>query len=161
MAVDVDALYRKYGPMVIRRCRHLLGCEEQAIDAAQDTFVKVLRYENKLDCRAPSSLLFRIATNVCLNMIRARAKRPVPTDIELMENLAVSRSHEDKILASQVLDNIFRGEQPRTREIAVYYYVDNMTLEEVAAAVGLSVSGVRKRLRGLGNRVQERKEAFL
>ena len=29
------------------------------------------------------------------------------------------------------------------------HYVDGLTLEETAAQVGLSVSGVRKRLRGL------------
>ena len=45
MALDVDALYRKYGPMVLRRCRRLLIDEEQAMDAAQETFVKLLRYQ--------------------------------------------------------------------------------------------------------------------
>ena len=31
MAVDVEALYRKYGPMVLRRCRHLLRDEEMTM----------------------------------------------------------------------------------------------------------------------------------
>ena len=33
--------------------------------------------------------------------------------------------------------------------MAVLHYVDRMTLEEVAEEMGMSVSGVRKRLRGL------------
>ena len=33
--------------------------------------------------------------------------------------------------------------------MAVYHYVDGMTLEETAELSGLSVSGVRKRLRTL------------
>jgi DNA-directed RNA polymerase specialized sigma24 family protein len=37
--------------------------------------------------------------------------------------------------------------------------VDGMTLEEVAAHVGLSVSGVRKRLRLLKERTRVREEA--
>ncbi|HEQ70853.1 MAG TPA: sigma-70 family RNA polymerase sigma factor, partial [Spirochaetia bacterium] len=45
MAIDVAALYQKYGPMVIRRCRQLLHDEEAALDAAQDTFVRALRYK--------------------------------------------------------------------------------------------------------------------
>jgi len=57
VALDVDALYRKYGPMVIRRCRALLADEEQALDAAQETFVKLLRYQDRLTDAAPSSML--------------------------------------------------------------------------------------------------------
>ena len=43
--------------------------------------------------------------------------------------------------------------------MAVLHYVDGMTLEEVARHVGLSVSGVRKRLRILRERTQELEEA--
>ena len=39
--------------------------------------------------------------------------------------------------------------------MAVLHYRDGMTLEEVAGEVGLSVSGVRKRLRGLRARLGE------
>ena len=39
--------------------------------------------------------------------------------------------------------------------MAVLHYVDGMTLEETAEAVGLSVSGVRKRLRSLKSKVKE------
>jgi RNA polymerase sigma-70 factor (ECF subfamily) len=42
------------------------------------------------------------------------------------------------------------GRHPESsRTMAVLHYVDGMTLEQVAAESGLSVSGVRKRLRGL------------
>jgi RNA polymerase sigma-70 factor (ECF subfamily) len=42
--------------------------------------------------------------------------------------------------------------------MAVMHYVDGMTLEETAAAVGLSVSGVRKRLAALRMRLRELEE---
>ena len=45
MAIDVEAVYRKYGPMVMRRCRQLLKDEHKALDAMQDTFVKLLQYQ--------------------------------------------------------------------------------------------------------------------
>ena len=44
---------------------------------------------------------------------------------------------------------IFTNEKTSTRTIAVLHYVDKLTLEETADFVGLSVSGVRKRLRKL------------
>jgi RNA polymerase sigma-70 factor (ECF subfamily) len=43
-AIDVEAVYRRYGPMVLRRCRTLLRDEERARDAMKDTFVKLVRY---------------------------------------------------------------------------------------------------------------------
>ena len=69
--VDVEALYRKYGPMVLRRCRHLLGDEDKALDAMQECFVRVLRSKERLNGDAPSSLLYCMATNVCLNILRS------------------------------------------------------------------------------------------
>ena len=39
--------------------------------------------------------------------------------------------------------------------MALLHYVDGMTLEEVAEEVGMSVSGVRKRLRGLRAQLQD------
>ncbi len=43
--------------------------------------------------------------------------------------------------------------------MAVLHYVDGMTLEEVASHVGMSVSGVRKRLRLLKQRSRAWEEA--
>jgi RNA polymerase sigma-70 factor (ECF subfamily) len=152
LAVDVEALYRKYGPMVLRRCRQLLQDEEQALDAMQDTFVQVLRYEQRLTDHAPSSLLYRIATNVCLNALRSRKRRPQSGKEELLVEIASLDDHEDRSAARAFLDDLFQREQESTRTIAVLHYVDDLTLEETASEVGLSVSGVRKRLRTLRKR---------
>src|SRR6056297_2879367 len=85
--IDVEDFYRTYGPMVLRRCRGLLRNEEEALDAMQETFVRILRKQRQLDNRAPSSLLYISATNVCLNMIRAKKRRPTQSGDELLEYL--------------------------------------------------------------------------
>ena len=72
---DVDNLYRRYAPMVMRRCRGMLRDEDMAADAMQETFVQVLRHRESLDARYPSSLLYRIATNTCLNAMRSRRRK--------------------------------------------------------------------------------------
>lgn len=156
MSIDVEATYERYGPMVLRRCRHLLRDEERAVDAMHDTFVRLLRNRERLEDRGLSSLLFRIATNVCLNQIRTRKRRPESPDEALLLRIAESGDDtEDRALARKFLDRVFAKEQPSTRIIAVLHYVDGLTLEEVAREVGLSVSGVRKRLRRLQSQAQE------
>jgi RNA polymerase sigma-70 factor, ECF subfamily len=159
VALDVDALYRKYGPMVLRRCRRLLIDKEQAMDAAQETFVKLLRYQARLTDAAPSSMLYTMATNVCLNMMRTAQRRPRGVGEQMLEVIASAEDVEATALDRHTLEQVFEGERASTRTMAVMHYVDGMTLEEVAGHVGLSVSGVRKRLRQLRERTRALQEA--
>lgn len=155
MAIDVEASYRRYGPMVLRRCRRLLRDEERSRDAMQDVFVQLLRHEERVTGEGTSSLLYRIATNVCLNRLRGEKRRPEDRDDELLLKIAQADETQASPVARLFLDRIFAKELASTRTIAVLHLLDGMTLEEVAREVGLSVSGVRKRLRGLKARVEE------
>ena len=157
MAIDVEAYYRQYGPMVLRRCRRFLTDENQAVDAMQDTFVKLLRYQNRLKHETPSSLLYRMATNVCLNQIRASQRRPEDPDQELLARVAAldEPTVESRLSARNLLARLFSSERASTRTIATLHFLDGMTFEEVAREVGMSVSGVRKRLRPLRARLCE------
>jgi RNA polymerase sigma-70 factor (ECF subfamily) len=67
---------------------------------------------------------------------------------------------EDRLIVRDLLDRLFRKEKQSTREIATLHFVDGMTLQEVAEEVGLSISGVRKRIRELRARIQIKKEAY-
>jgi RNA polymerase sigma-70 factor (ECF subfamily) len=84
---EVSYLYQKYGPMVLRRYRYLLQNEERALDALQDTFVKLLHYEKRLKLDTPSSLLYRIATNVCLIILRSERRHPKTEQEDLLLNI--------------------------------------------------------------------------
>ena len=131
MAVDVEELYARYGPMVLRRCRHLLRNEEEAVEALQDTFVAVLRRREGLEIQFPSALLYRIATNTCLNRMRSKRRRPEDPQSELLARIAAA-PEPDLVEARDLIARIFSTERPSTRTIAVLYLVDGLTLQEVA-----------------------------
>ena len=141
--------------MVLRRCRKLLGDEHAARDAMHDVFVQVLAREDQLADQAPSSLLFRIATNVCLNRLRSRKRRPEDGDPDLLVQIAERTDPEARNAARSALDALFRHEPDTTALIAVMHLHDRMTLDEVAAEVGMSVSGVRKRLAKLRDKLHD------
>jgi len=141
--IDVEAYYRQFAPMVYRRCLFLLKSEEAALDVMQDVFVQVLRFRDRLQHQGPSSLLYTIATRLSLNSLRKKRWEALPEDLGSRDRT------EDLVLGKLLLDRIFRTEKPDTRVIAVYHFVDGMTLEETAKMAGLSVSGVRKRLKKL------------
>ena len=129
--------------MVLRRCRRLLGDEDEALDVAQEVFVRLLRHHDRLTGQYPSSLLFRIATNLSLNRLRDRRRAPALPGDEFLHRVAVREDLDAPLL----LDRLFRRHPESTRTMAVLHHVDGMTLEEVARECGMSVSGVRKRLR--------------
>jgi RNA polymerase sigma-70 factor (ECF subfamily) len=149
VSIDVEALYSSYGPMVLRRCRQLLRDEPAAKDATHDVFVELLRRRHTLHDLGRANLLLTVATNVCLNRIRSRGRRPELAQPELLFDIATLDPVEGRTLARQALDRIFRRHPGTTRVIATLRYIDGLTLDEVAQEVGMSLSGVRKRLRSL------------
>ena len=144
---DFNDLYQKFGPMVLRRCRAILKDEDKALDAMQDVFVRILdsSYKIKEIC---SSLFYVTATRVCLNKIRSDKLRAGP-DFSVIEETMVddfSELEREKIEAGIILESIFSKRDSKDCLIATLHFVDAHTLEETAELVGMSVSGVRKRL---------------
>src|SRR5262249_9530022 len=155
LALDIEQFYRRYGPMVLRRCERLLRDPERAADAMHDVFVEILRRKETLTDHATSSLLLRTASNVCLNRLRTDRRKPEDQDDELLMRIASAEDPGRASGARSLLSRIFRSEKESTGTIAVLHLLDGLTLEEVADEVGMSVSGVRKRLRLLKEHAAE------
>jgi RNA polymerase sigma-70 factor (ECF subfamily) len=100
-------------------------------------------------------LLLRTATNVCLNRLRSERRKPEDKDDELLMRIASAEDPTGPSTARSLLSRIFGSEKASTGTIAVLHLLDGLTLEEVAEEVGMSVSGVRKRLRLLKVRAVE------
>ncbi|MDL2228641.1 sigma-70 family RNA polymerase sigma factor [Treponema sp. OttesenSCG-928-L16] len=155
MAIDIEAFYQRYSPMVYRRCKAMLRNEDEAMDAMQDVFVKLLRNGKNLHDRFPSSLLYTIATNTCLNRIRWKARHSQTGHDDVEEFVFISTDKGlDQVEAKLMLEKILETESERTRAICFMYHVDDMTLKEIGETVGMSISGVRKRLIAFQNRAR-------
>ena len=146
MAIDVAAWYEKYGPMVIRRCRKILKNEDEALDAVQEVFLNLIRQESKLIDRFPSSLLYTMATNTCLNRLRKKKREISSYFSGEEESLLWVDDGFDQVEAEMLLETILKDESEMNRAICFMYHADGMTLKEIGEAVGLSFSGVKKRL---------------
>jgi len=147
---EVAHLYDRYGPVLYHRCRSILRNDEDARDAVQETFARVLRHAESFRRQAsPLTWMYRISTNHCLNRIRDRRgqQRKHDQHREDIVGPGVSRPHDgadaadrERILA--LLDDA----DDETKACVVHTFFDDCTREEVAELVGLSVPTVRKRV---------------
>ncbi|MGW0992775.1 sigma-70 family RNA polymerase sigma factor [Streptomyces sp. NPDC002520] len=79
---DLDVALEKHRTELTGYCYRLLGSSFEAEDAVQDTLVRAWRSYEKFEGRSSlRSWLYRIATNVCLDMLSAGNKRARPVDL--------------------------------------------------------------------------------
>ena len=156
--IDLEAFYARYGPIVLRRCRHILKDEQSAFDAMQEVFLKILQKKNTLTVAHPSSLLYRMATNICINRIRNERKHEIRRYLDIFQNISFFDRQEDETIAKYLFEFVLKKEKGTTRKIAVMYFLNGMTIKEVAATVRLSTSGVHKHLEKIKRTIRDKGE---
>jgi RNA polymerase sigma-70 factor (ECF subfamily) len=93
--VDVGAELEQYRKELVGYCYRMLASPFEAEDAVQETMIRAWRAYDRFEGRsALRSWLYRIATNVCLDMLNGRERRARPMDLgpsgaPLIENLNV------------------------------------------------------------------------
>ncbi|MFD8610283.1 sigma-70 family RNA polymerase sigma factor [Streptomyces sp. NPDC059631] len=79
---DLATQLEKHRVELTGYCYRMLGSSFEAEDAVQDTLVRAWRSHDRFEGRSSlRSWLYRIATNVCLDMLTAGGKRARPMDL--------------------------------------------------------------------------------
>ncbi len=79
---ELDLRLEQHRAELIGYCYRMLGSPFEAEDAVQETLLKAWRGFDRFEGRAAlRSWLYRIATNVCLDMLDGRAHRARPMDL--------------------------------------------------------------------------------
>ncbi len=146
------SLVQTYQTPVYNLCYRMLGDPYEAEDAAQETFLRAYQNMKRYDTqRAFSTWLLSIAAHYCIDQIRKRRMKLLSLDDEPLlldppdhapgpePSLSL---HEDQKRVQQLLAQI--NPQDRAAVIMLYWY--DMSYDEIAASLSLTVSAVKSRL---------------
>lgn len=149
--LSVQETIRRYHDSLIRFLRQRLRVKEDAVDIAQEAYIRMMQYEGSTKIQSPASMLFRIAINIANDLCRADAVRRVSEQVPIdgLELASSQPSADRQIAASQDLQILYRAiEQlpPKCRQVFLLSRAQRMTYPQIAAHCGISVKMVEKHI---------------
>jgi len=152
-------LVRRYEGKIFRLAQHVTQNREDAEDVLQETFLKAYEHLDQFQGTAKFyTWIVRIAVNQALMKLRRRrTDRSVSLDeaIDTGEDTIVrevaawDENPEQRFSRAefgQILDEAVHGLEPLYRSVFVLRDIDELSTEETAEALGLSIPAVKSRL---------------
>jgi RNA polymerase sigma-70 factor, ECF subfamily len=152
-------LVRRYEGKIFRLAQHVTGNREDAEDVLQETFLKAYEHLDQFQGNSKFyTWIVRIAVNQALMKLRRRkTDRSVSLDetIDTGEDTVVreiaawDENPEARYTREElggILDAAVKSLEPAYRSVFVLRDVDELSTEETADALGLSVPAVKSRL---------------
>ena len=148
-------LVRRHAPRVRALCASVLRDDAEAEDAAQDAFLKAHRSLGRFAGGSSfSTWLHRIATNACLDRLRASARRRAQSLDALLESdsaaLGTALREESPAAALESRDLVARLLErltPEQRVALTLRELEGLSYEEIASALSCSLDAVKARLK--------------
>lgn len=144
------ALFETHKDRVYSIALHYSNDPAMAHDVTQQVFLKLFtgisqfRFESEL-----TTWLYRIVANACIDEQRKR-KRFVPLNEELeVKDMTVSGSQEDRLQRKELAGSVqsaIAELSPKLRLPILLKYVEGLSYEEIAEALGCSIGTVSSRL---------------
>lgn len=130
-----DDLFRRLLPQVRATCTRILGDAQAGEDAAAEAFVRALvRWRRLQGHPNPEAWIVRVATNVALDVVRARRRRGTSTAQGLDDVAGPADASVLDIDTARALAALPR----RQREAVVLRHVVGLGERETADAMGVS-----------------------
>ncbi len=154
----LNELMTRWQQTLVRHIYRFTQNETDALDLAQETFVRVYQHRQKYDSRAAfSTWLYTIATNLCRNHTRWKSRHPaISLELEsvfdstlgdrLPSSVPTPRQNAATSELSTAIASAFAELPPDQRTAAILQNYNALPNSEIAAILGCTVKAVEGKL---------------
>jgi RNA polymerase sigma-70 factor (ECF subfamily) len=160
--IDLDASMNHHRRELHVHCYRMLGSFDEAEDAVQEVFLRAWRARDTLAGDANArAWLYKIATNVCLDTLRGRSRRPIssyadlpwlqPYPDRLLDEIAPPEDEPDAVVVARetialAYVAVIQRLPPRQRAVLILRDVLEWSAKETAAMLDISVAAANSAL---------------
>jgi len=134
--------------MVIGTAYRLLGRMEDAQDAAQEVFLRMLKHLDRIE-GDPKPWLYRVTVNICNDRYRRRSIQSEPDERTLL-NVADPAPNAERVVAmddrKRLLMEGLQTLAERERAAVVLRDIEGLSTREVASILGIAEVTVRSQI---------------
>lgn len=153
-------LYRKYAGKVYGKCLSILKNDDEARDAVQDIFVKImLNLSNFGEKSQFSTWVYSITYNFCIDAIRKKKKEKTlfSEDIERAPDVPEEEVPDEYLLEMDIkyLKRVLEELPTGDRMIILMKYQDDMSIKEIAETINKTESAVKMKIKRAKHKAQD------
>lgn len=159
-------LFRKYEKYLYRLCYSYVQNEQDALDIAQEVYIKVFNNLSGFDVKKPFHPWFRkIAVNTCLNFKRACRYDSISLnardedDKALEEVVAANKDVESEVMDNElelIIRNGLESLKPKHRMVLALRYYEGLSYEEIAALLNEPLGTIKTNIYRARNILKEK-----
>jgi RNA polymerase sigma-70 factor (ECF subfamily) len=144
-------LYDRHRHMVYRTALAIAGEPEAAADLLQDVFLRLYRFAERIDVSRPlEPWLYRVTTNLSYTWVKRRHRWFSPLE-DIADWLASSKKQNPHYASerdeeSQQIQQAVSNLPIQQRIVIVLYYINNLSLQEIAEILEIPEGTVKSRL---------------
>ena len=144
-------LINQYQNLVFSICLKLTGDYFVAEDLTQETFLSAYKSLEQYSIEAEKAWLCRIASNKCVDHLRAAARRAIPTEEEELHNLEQPSEEEPlrQLLNRELLEELEHccsTLPPPYRDVSIAHFVEGKTAKEIARESQIGINTVKSHI---------------
>lgn len=150
---EFEAFFLAHYDSIVRSLTMITGDRERASDAAQDAFIKAYAKWGRLrSYDRPDAWVRRVAINRCRDSHRSDLRR---ADRERPHVVSHASSPAEGVIGRSVAMQLIQTLSPQQRSVAVLFYLDDLSIDEIGRTLKLNEGTVKFHLNRARNRLRE------
>jgi RNA polymerase sigma factor (sigma-70 family) len=146
-ATVVERLFREHNEALIRFLRGRVGSHNEALEVAQEAYVRLLSLDQPGAVSYLRAFLFKTAANIAIDRRRRHQNFDKVAGRQLFTELTENRTPERQLSGEQALRHLgvlIEGMPPKCREAFVMNQIHGLDAATIATRLGITDSMVRK-----------------